>query len=40
VIKDYFAKLILSYEPTDMGKSAAGDKITGKAHRFGFQIQQ
>lgn len=40
VIKDYFAKLMLSYEHTDLGKSAAGDKIRGNALRLGFQIQQ
>jgi hypothetical protein len=40
VMKDYFAKLQLGYQRTDMGKDAAGEDIIGNAVQLGFQIQQ
>ena len=40
VMKDYFAKLALGYQHTDMGKGASGARVAGNAIQFGFQIQQ
>jgi hypothetical protein len=43
VLKDYFAKLNIGFQHTDMGKISAIDptkKVQGNAIQFGFQIQQ
>ncbi|MDX2053590.1 MAG: hypothetical protein SFV15_14415 [Polyangiaceae bacterium] len=40
VIKDYFAKMMLTFEHTDMGKGSDGAARKGNAVRLGFQIQQ
>jgi hypothetical protein len=40
VMKDYFAKLQLGYQRTDMGTDAEGEDIIGNAVQLGFQIQQ
>jgi hypothetical protein len=40
VMKDYFAKLQLGYQRTDMGTGEGGVDLVGNAVQLGFQIQQ